>query len=849
MARIPIYQPHWLRRKARQLAQWWQQQSALKQERLLIIGPLISVLLFSTALISTIAYLRIEESEREREAVVRDIHFAAQSFKLRVMDRVAQITRIGDDVYRKGDLREFQFQAAVLTSQFPELQGLVLFDSDSGLKSLYVSPEAAASQLRQPADLLEGITPDSMGLIWRERRAVFGPASSPQAMFGRDLRAHTVLAYIPVFDGLKLVQVLVAEFNLETLLQMALPREISSRYATAITDALGRVFAGQWPEAASAPTAALPWIPAPAAASLNLEPISEDLYVRIRAYRASGDFLGTLLEWVVGGLSLLTVWMLVTNWRHARRRLRAQRALMDETFFRRAMEDSMLTGMRAMDMSGRITYVNPAFCRMTGWSEAELVGQHPPFTFWAEEDHGLLMERLASELKGIVNHSGFEVRLRRRSGETFFARMYMSPLVSHNGVQTGWMASITDITEPKKTREELAAAHERFTTVLEGLDAAVSVANLGGSSLLFGNAKYRHWYGENVTGHHRMVMHAQMGLLRDEQLDSVDELSGIPRDTLLDATTEDSNVFDERLGIWLEVRSRYITWVDGSLAQVVIATDVTARQKAQQQAIEQAERAQAASRLITMGEMASSVAHELNQPLAAIANYCNGMISRLEKQQLEPEAMLSALEKTAKQAHRAGQIISRIRTFVKRSEPDVVTTKVSDIISDALELAQIELRRQDVRLNYYVAARLPDIMADPILIEQVLINLIKNGAESISRAQLPFNQREVELSVRPTVVEGQRAVEFQVRDSGPGIPDEIKERIYDAFYSTKSEGMGIGLKLCRSIVESHHGRMHVENLYNGGSISGCCFSFWIPVGNTANAGDQPEPSAYPVDQE
>ena len=814
-----------------------------------MIGPLISVLLFSTALVSTVAYLRIEEVDREQEAVNRDSNFALQSLKLRVMDRIGQLTRIGEEVNRTKDLQEFQFQSAVLTSQFPELLGVAMFDSENGLTALYISAQASASQLRQPESLLQGITPDGMGMIWRERRAVFGPAVAPRPIIGTDFGAHTVLAYIPIFDGLRLVKVLVAEFNLESLLQFALPAELSNRYAVLMADGSGNAVAGHWPASPSRLQEYLPWVSPPPTARIGLAPISDDLFIQLRGYRTSSDFLGTFLQWAVGGLSLLTLWMLINNWRHARRRLSTQRALMDETFFRRAMEDSMLTGMRAMDMQGRITYVNPAFCRMTGWSEAELVGQHPPFSFWAEEDHAMLLERLASELKGIVNHSGFEVRLRRRSGDTFFARMYMSPLVSHNGEQTGWMASITDITEPKKTREELAAAHERFTIVLEGLDAAVSVANLGGNSLLFGNAKYRHWYGEDVSGHHRMVMHAQMGLLRDEQHDSVDEMSGIPTDTLLEASTEDTNVFDDKLGIWLEVRSRYITWVDGSLAQVVIATDVTARHEAQEQAQKQSEKAQAASRLITMGEMASSVAHELNQPLAAIANYCSGMISRLQRQQLEPEALLSALEKTTKQAQRAGQIISRIRTFVKRSEPSVSSTKVSDIVSDALELAQIELRRQDVRLNYYMAARMPNVMADPILIEQVLINLIKNGAESVSHAKRPHNQREVELNVRPTEVDGQKVVEFQVRDTGTGIPDEIKERIYDAFYSTKSEGMGIGLKLCRSIVESHHGRMNVENIYNGSTITGCCFSFWIPVSLASEPADIAPQTISPVDHE
>jgi C4-dicarboxylate-specific signal transduction histidine kinase len=205
------------------------------------------------------------------------------------------------------------------------------------------------------------------------------------------------------------------------------------------------------------------------------------------------------------------------------------------------------------------------------------------------------------------------------------------------------------------------------------------------------------------------------------------------------------------------------------------------------------------------------------------------MITRLNKNQISPEDLLLALDKTARQAQRAGQIVQRIKAFVKRSEPNPTRSDVSTMVNNAIELADIELRRQQVRLTHYVAARLPTLMVDPILIEQVLINLLKNGAESILQAQRAVPQRQLELKVLPKQIDGEEVVEFSVRDSGKGVPPELLERIYEAFYSTKSEGMGIGLKLCRSIIESHHGRIQVENLYNGNEILGCVFSFWIPV--------------------
>jgi PAS domain S-box-containing protein len=527
----------------------------------------------------------------------------------------------------------------------------------------------------------------------------------------------------------------------------------------------------------------------------------------------------------------MTAWMLIANWRHTRRRMHTQHALVAETTFRRAMENSMSTGMRALDMQGRITYVNPAFCQMTGWSEGELVGQTAPFPYWPEEDHDLLRSRLQEELAGQIPPSGVQFRVKRKDRSLFDARLYVSPLIDALGKQSGWMTSMTDITEPNRIREQLSASYERFTTVLEALDASVSVAPLGSEELLFANKLYRLWFGTQATGHLQLVEQAGMPAqpLSDDGLDHVDSLVGLPTGNLTAATSENAEIFVPQLGKWLEVRSRYLNWVDGRLAQMVIATDITPRRVAEELSASQAERAHSASRLITMGEMASSVAHELNQPLTAINNYCSGMVSRIKDKKISDEDLLGALEKTARQAQRAGQIIQRIRSFVKRSEPNRTLSDVPGMVAEAVELAEIEFRRRNVRLSHHVAARLPTLNVDPILIEQVLVNLMKNAAESIDSAQRPAARRNVELRVVPKVEDGQSAVEFSVTDTGQGLAPEVMERLFEAFFSTKAEGMGIGLNLCRSIVESHHGRMNARNIYNGQEVVGCCFCFWIPV--------------------
>jgi signal transduction histidine kinase len=151
------------------------------------------------------------------------------------------------------------------------------------------------------------------------------------------------------------------------------------------------------------------------------------------------------------------------------------------------------------------------------------------------------------------------------------------------------------------------------------------------------------------------------------------------------------------------------------------------------------------------------------------------------------------------------------------------------MVGEAVELAEIELRRRNVKLTQYVGPGLPNLLVDPILIEQVLLNLLKNAAESVDTAQRPTSQRIVKLRVASARVEDKPVIEFKVIDSGSGIAPEVMARLYEAFYSTKAEGMGIGLSLCRSIVESHMGRMKAENLYNGELVTGCCFTFWIPI--------------------
>jgi PAS domain S-box-containing protein len=823
----------WVAASARRTRGWWRRLSPSRQDRLATLGPLLSVLLFLAAIISAFWYLRNEEFEREQESVQRDTEIAQQQIRLRLIENQEQLLRLARDVSSRAvDSDAFLTQAARFTRERPEVTQLVWVAADASLRGSYsaiqyhpetgIAPNALPAPTpapSQPRVGRRGPADVAFGQVRELRLPVY---SRPF----KDAQGYSVFQlHVPLVDRNGFAGALVVDYSIDNLLRYFVPTEVTVRHAVALVDQGGLVLASSvssMPGDQSRRVAIVHEVP--------LAPASNGLLVRSEGYRTSVGLISNTLFWMVAALSVLTVWMLLGTWRHVRRRVQMQSALVTETNFRRAMENSMLTGMRAMDLEGRITYVNPAFCAMTGFTEPDLIGRMPPFPMWPPDRMEENMRLFEQELQGRSPAGGIEVRLMRKDGSIFDARMYVSPLVDARGQQTGWMTSMTNITEAKRIRDQLSASHERFTTVLEGLDAAVSVLSVQQGELLFANRSFRLWFGADPAGHAWLAGGDPRTLLLDEAKDTVDTLGGLPTEALTDGGGDTREVYVEQLDKWFDVRSRYLQWTDGRLVQMLIATDVTQRRQAELQAAQQAERAQMTSRLMTMGEMASSVAHELNQPLTAITNYCNGMISRVKGEQITRDDLVAALEKTSRQAQRAGQVIHRIRAFVKRSEPQRQPADAKAIVDDAVELAGIELKRRNVAVRVYVAQRLPKIMVDPILIEQVLLNLLKNAAEAIDNAKLLPARRSIELRVVPrhTPDEG-GVIEVSVTDNGPGLPDEVIKRLYEAFFTTKSEGLGIGLSLCRSIIESHSGRIRAQNLYNAGLVSGCRFTFTLPV--------------------
>jgi two-component system sensor kinase FixL len=225
------------------------------------------------------------------------------------------------------------------------------------------------------------------------------------------------------------------------------------------------------------------------------------------------------------------------------------------------------------------------------------------------------------------------------------------------------------------------------------------------------------------------------------------------------------------------------------------------------------------SRLTAMGEMASALAHELNQPLAAISNYMKGS-RRLLAGSADPNTskIESAMDRAAEQALRAGQIIRRLRDFVARGESEKRVESLSKLIEEAGALGLAGAREQDVQLRFNLDPEFDLVLADRVQIQQVLVNLFRNALEAMALSQ----QRE--LIVRNTGV-ADDMVEIEVSDTGSGFREDVKPNLFQTFFTTKETGMGVGLSISRSIIEAHGGRMWAES----NAADGATFRFTLPA--------------------
>jgi hypothetical protein len=796
-----------------------------------LLTPLLSILVFLVVMSLILWSLNRREQQQQEDTLYRNVAWAQQQIRLSMTAAQEQLQALARDLATgHGDPQSFQVSANDIMQAHPEILYLNWYTSEHQPRWPATALPMLGQRLAKPTDAqMDEAVKAAFNEARTTRRQVYS-----QLIYD-DYRNGYITLQTPVYRDREFLGSIAAVFSVEGMLKRDIPPELSAKYKISILDANNRELAT---------TSTRPRLPRDVYYDLSLDPPGQGLSVRVYSYPQMTNFTNNTLVWLVAGLSCFVLWSLWSLWKHTRQRFEAQQALYAEAFFRRAMENSVLIGMRVLDMHGRITHVNPAFCRMTGWDESDLVNKTAPFAYWPRDAYPEMQRQLDMTLRGKAPSSGFELRVRRKDGSMFHARLYVSPLIDSSGRQTGWMSSMTDITEPRRAREELAAAHERFTTVLESLDAAVSVLAADEAELLFANRYYRHLFGIRPDGHLELAGGGGFDTAQasSDSIDMVDAFAGLPATALTDSAADAQEIYVESIQKWFEVRRQYIQWVDGHLAQMQIATDITTRKQAQELARQQDEKLQFTSRLMTMGEMASSLAHELNQPLAAINNYASGAVALVKNGRAAPDNLLPVLEKTAQQAVRAGTIIKRIREFVKRSEPKRQATRVADIVTDAVGLAEIEARKRRIRIVTEMRSRLPVIYVDPVLIEQVLVNLLKNAAEAMAEAR----PNAVDPVIRVVVAREGGYVCISVVDQGPGVDEATAERLFEPFYSTKSDGMGMGLNICRSIIESHRGRLWVvNNVEMDGHISGATFHCNLPIGESGGSQrsrtDEPTP--------
>lgn len=497
---------------------------------------------------------------------------------------------------------------------------------------------------------------------------------------------------LPLVQGGKPIGFLLATYSLQGVLELLVGPQITRNYEISFTEGDGTRLAlrGSVRRGSRVFTARqLMDLPA------------TTLVLRVDSWRAAPDFFPNLLTALVALLAAALLSVLALMGKDMRRRLKAENDLAEALAFRKAMEDSLVTGLRARDLTGHITYVNPAFCQMVGFTDDELLGHGVPAPYWPPELVDEYQQRQVIRLSGTgPPREGFESVFVRKDGSRFSVLVMEAPLINAQGAQTGWMSAVLDISEQRRVEELSRAGQERL---------------------------------------------------------------------------------------------------------------------------------QATARLATVGEMASLLSHELNQPLAAISSYATGSINLLghgPEAAVEYGADLShAMHRIAEQAERAGKVIKSVHDFVRRRD-QIREVVAPQALFDAISpLIHLQARKLRVKVQFDVEPLATHVLCDRTMVEQVLLNLARNGMQAMDQPHIV--ERLLLLRVRTVRSEGvKKWVSFSVTDGGDGITPEVKTQLFQPFFTTRPEGMGLGLSLCRTVVEQHGGVLVFEPHLPRGTV----FIFSLPVG-------------------
>ncbi|RZI44240.1 PAS domain S-box protein [Herbaspirillum sp. HC18] len=363
-----------------------------------------------------------------------------------------------------------------------------------------------------------------------------------------------------------------------------------------------------------------------------------------------------------------------------------------------------------------------------------------------------------------------------------------------------------------RLRKALARADKRLLHVLEGLTAGIYAVDERSGKVLYSNRRFAEMFGEDPG-----AMHAQTFERNLHISSSTSKTHEVGNERSL---FHYHQARDERNGQWYLVQSAPISWEGGARVQLNVLMDITEQKQAATLKRQHREMLHDTARLTVLAEIASMLGHEINQPLMAIATYNDASIMLLAKENPDLAEVVAALEKSRAQAIRASRIVERTRGFLRRRAPSHETGSINEIVRCAVDSMDVELQSGNIAIELDLADTVPDIVFDRTLIEQVIVNLTRNAIDAVRSARP--SQREILIR---TEGNGHGAILFSVSDNGDGILPATAERLYTPFFTTKPQGLGLGLCICRSVIEAHAGCLWHEPRPGGGTS----FYFTLPL--------------------
>ncbi|EQB10827.1 histidine kinase [Sphingobium lactosutens DS20] len=462
-----------------------------------------------------------------------------------------------------------------------------------------------------------------------------------------------------------------------------------------------------------------------------------------------------------------------------------------------------------LDPEGVVTIWNEGAERLKGWSELEVVGEHCAIFYPADAvDAGKPAHDLArAQDLGKFEEDDWRVR---KDGSEFLAHVSITALRNEDGTLRGFGKVVRDATEERAAETALKANAMHLRSILATVPDAMIVIDEEGSIISFSAAAEKLFgYSEvEITGSNvsRLMPSPDKdrhdGYLRGYLETGERRIIGIGRMVL--ACRRDGSTFPMELSVGEAVsgKQRVFTGFIRDLSE----------QHATQERLEELQSDLIhVARVSAMGTMASTLAHELNQPITAVANYVEAVRDLLAEGNRDDMPMISeALNDAAGEAIRAGQIVRRLRDFVARGEVEKTVENLPELITEAAALGLIGARERGVQSHFQFDPGASQVLVDKVQIQQVLINLIRNAVE----AMVSEVDRRVWVS---TCRDGKGMIRVTVADTGPGVPAHVADQLFTAFVTTKSDGMGLGLSICRTIVEANGGRIYLEPREGGGS--------------------------------